>query len=192
MKAIYKLGIAGFSLLLIGCFSRDDDSFGRSVNLEIFDAFSLQNDREYVVGDTIYFELRFSRYLPEEGFPNLLDIYETTDEKQFGYSFIFEKFSEQENSFRFINIASEFVIAEKNDTTNNFFFNDLGIVAILNAEQDMYESRVGIILKEEGLFRFDFDNIYLTTPFNFDKVQLSIWHEILDGEAIDFEFSVVE
>ena len=192
MNSIYKLGIAGFCVLLVGCLSREDDSFNRSVSLDILDAFTFQNEKEYAVGDTIYFELSFSRYLPEDGYPNLLDIYETTDEEQFGYSFSFEKFSEQESGFRAVNIDPQFIIAEKNDITNNFYFSDLGTIATLNDAKDTYESRVGIILKEAGVFRFDFENTYFNTPYNYNKVQLGIWHGISDREAVDFEFSVIE
>lgn len=192
MNSIYKLSIVVSCLVLVGCLSREDDSFSRSVSLDIQDAFTFQNEMEYAVGDTIYFELRFSRYLPEEGYPNLLDIYETTDAEEFGYSFGFEKFSEQENGFRVINIDPQFIIAEESNTDDFYFYSNIGTVAKLNAAQDMYESRVGIILKEDGLFRFDFENTYFNSPYNYDKVQVGIWHEISDSDAVDFEFNVIE
>lgn len=192
MNSLYKLGVAGFCLLLIGCFSKEDDSFGRSVSLDILDAFTLQNDKDYVVGDTIYFELKYSRYLPEEGYPNLLDIYETSEAEEFGYSFGFEKYSEQENGFRLINIDPQLIITEENNIDDFYFYDNTGTAAKLNAAQDAYESRVGIILKEQGLFRFDFDNIYFNSPYNTSKVQVGIWHGISDIDTKDFEFNVGE
>lgn len=187
-----KIGAITFCLLLIGCFSDDDGGFGRSISLSIQDAFSMENQKQYNVGDTVFFELRFSRYLPEEGFTEFLDIYETTKSEDFAFSFGFEKFSELENGFSPVNIDEEFIVAEKKNLDTFYYYNDFGTSAGMNAARDAYESSVGIILPEEGLFRFNFENVFIQSPYDFDQVQISINHSFSTNGALDTEFEVVE
>ncbi|MBM1104864.1 hypothetical protein JQC67_01820 [Aurantibacter crassamenti] len=79
MKNIVLVFLLCFSLF--GCFQKEDDYFQPHVELK--EAFVFDNKKEYAVGDTIYLDLNFSRYLEEEGYSNLLDIYETTGAEKF-------------------------------------------------------------------------------------------------------------
>ena len=80
------------SLLFLGCLSTDDDEY-RPIWLTAQNAFDFPLQNEFSVGDTLYVEQYFSRYLPEEGYEELLDVYETTKDEEFGYSFQIEKYS---------------------------------------------------------------------------------------------------
>ena len=190
MTLIYRFSLVVFFFVLLGCFS-SDDSFGRWVRLDLNDAFSIENKKEYVVGDTIFFELRFSRYLPEEGFSELLDVYETTKSADFGFSFRFQKFSELEGGFREIYISEDFIVADKNNV-NDYFYQHYGTVATLNTTNDTYVARVGVILVEAGRFRFDFDNVSIQSPFGSDQVQVEIYHSFSGIGQLDTEFVVTE
>jgi hypothetical protein len=192
MTLIYRIGLGLFCFILLGCFSYDDDGFGRSVNLNIQDAFSLENQKEYSVGDTIFFELRFSRYLPEDGFPELLDIYQTTKSEDFAFSFGLEKFSELEDSFRQVNINEDFIIAEKKNLDIYYYNNNHGTFVALNTAKDSYEAKVGVILVEDGLFQFNFNNLFIESPFTDDGVQVGIYHRFSTDEVLDVEFEVTE
>ncbi|MFS4492465.1 hypothetical protein [Maribacter sp. 2308TA10-17] len=187
-----RVGVTVFCLLLVGCFSNDDGGFGRTVSLNIQDAISMENLKQYNVGDTIFFDLRFSRYLAEEGFDEPVDIFETTKAEHFSFSFDFQKFSELENRFSPINIDEEFVVAEKRDLDTFYYYGGYGTSVGLNEAQDSYETTVGIILVEDGLFRFDFDNIYIQSPYDFEQVQISIYHSFSVDGRLDTEFEVLE
>ncbi len=192
MNFIYKAVLTVFGFLLIGCFS-DDDGFGRSISVGIKDAITLENKKEYIVGDTIFFELKFSRYVAEEGFDNLLDVYETSNSEVFRYSFGLEKFSDLANNFTRVDIDPKFIIAEQHDLADMYYYYDgYGTVAVLNAAKDVYESKVGVILAESGTFKFYFDNVYLRNGYDYDKINLSIGHSFSENNPIDLEFSVLE
>jgi|GEM_PF-1442868 len=189
MKNFRQLLIIGFAITFLGCYSGDDDYFLR--NVEVADAFVFENAGNYVVGDTIYIELNFSRYLKEENYANLLDIYETTGSEKFNYSLLFSKFSSFSNSFETIGIADEFLFAEKGEVLG--ISNEVKVV--LNGARTMYESRIGIVLAETGDFNFDVDyySFYLY-PENVgeDKVFFEVWHRFTDTDTDKFEFTVTE
>lgn len=188
MKKVILCIILVFSLVFLGCYSDDDGDSFRFIQLEIEDAITLENESNYVVGDTIFFELKFSRYLEERGFSNLLDIYETTDSDEFSYSFGVLKFSSFTNNFDRIAIDSDFIFIEKGIGFDGFS----GTAAVLNQEQNEYESRVGLILQEAGNFRFDFEFITLFPEFVQGKVNLDIQHRFTTAQPEDFEFTVTE
>lgn len=184
-----KKSILVLVILLIGCYSKDDDYYIRQV--EIKDSFVFENERTYVVEDTIYFELNFSRYLFEEGYSNLLDIYETTGSEEFSYSFRFSKFSDFSNSYLPINIAEDFVFAEKGKVSGQ----SNEVRAVLNDEQTMYESRIGIKLAETGNFNFDTENYSFNIyPNNVvkDKIFFEVSHRFTDIDKERFVFTVTD
>lgn len=186
MKNIYKILVSVIGVFLFGCYSGNDDY--KLVSLRIQDAFAIENEGNYVVGDTIFFELNFSRYLPEPGYSNLLDIYESTDAIDFNYGFDLRKFSSLSNDYVYVAIDPSFVFAEKGKVFESF---NQG-TATLNEDQDRYESRVGIILVETGDFRFDFENPYIRSQYMADKVYLEIRHEFSTSSTINLEFIVTE
>ncbi len=190
MKAVLISLFTG--ILMVGCYSRDD-SFERTVRLQIQDAITLDNKETYSVGDTIFFEVRFSRYLKEEGFSSLLDVYETTDEKQFLYSFGLSKYSDFSNRYESVVIDPELILGSRFDNSNSWgSFLSGDMVVELNDTQDFYESRVGIVLVETGDFQLNLDFLTFGTNYFNDEVQLAIEHSFSNDSPLNTEFTVVE
>ncbi|MFS4468799.1 hypothetical protein [Maribacter sp. 2210JD10-5] len=188
MKKYSTIVLILVGLLLNACFSGDDGITNRFIELRLTDALTFENEGNYVVGDTIFIELNFSRYLEEEGFTNLLDVYESTNAKSFGYSFRLEKFSELGNSYIGTTIDGQFLFAEKGRIGP---FETIDVV--LNDAEDTYESRIGIILAETGNFRFNFDFLSIFSQnVDFDKVNIEIQHLFNTAVPEDFEFTVNE
>jgi len=179
--SISILVVVGYFLL--GC----DRDKAPHIRLEVQDAFVFENNQNVVVGDTIFFELNFSRYLDEEGFANKLDVFESSGSDSFSYSFNINKFSEETGGFNRIQIDDEFVFAEKG--TNIGFRR---ATADLNQERTAYESRIGLIMVETGNFELDFEFTSLrSVDFLEDKVQLDIRHTFSNGMG-KFSFEVSE
>lgn len=171
------------ALVLVACYSDDDEN--RFISLNIEDALIFENDGNYMVGDTIFVELNFDRYLDEEGFPNKLDIFESSGAESFRYNFSLNKFSEISDGFRRVEISPEFLIPEKGTVDG---FNEA--TAQLNPERTRYESRIGIILAEAGRFELDMTFIALYSDvYREDRVQIEIQHTFLNTIP-NFEFEV--
>ena len=190
MKKAYLFISVVVLVLLLGC-SFDDDN--RFINLEIQDALVFDNNENYSVGDTLYIELNFSRYLDEEGFSNKLDVFESSGIVSFEYDDIsLFKFSESDNRFQIATLAPEFLFAEKGS------IDDSGIVSVeLNMETAQYESRIGVILQEVGRFSFSgleflflFDRLSRQSSDD-ERVRISIRHRF-SGTPPNFEFTVSE
>ncbi len=190
MKAVLISLFVG--IIMVGCYSYDD-SFERTVRLQIQDAISLENRETYSVGDTLFFEVRFSRFLKEEGFSSLLDIYESTDEEQLLYTFGVSKYSDFSNRYESIAIDPALVLGPRFDDANfsgSLFNSDM--VVELNDTQDFYESRVGIVLVETGDFQLDLDFLTFDTYYFDNDVQVAIEHSFSNDSVINTEFTVVE
>lgn len=187
MKTKAFILLAGIGLLLQSCYSYDDEGGSRYVELQLTDAFNFENDKNYVVGDTIFLELNFSRYLEEEGFSNLLDVYASTDSEEFSYPLELLKYSALSDNFVFTKIAEQFIFAEKGSVDGLYWVN-----AKLNDSRDTYESRIGLILAEEGEYRLNTQFLELESKWNFDKISIGIRHRFSDKTEEDFEFIVSE
>lgn len=172
-------------LFLFGCYYEDDYVF---VDLQIQDALIFENEKSYVVGDTIFFSLRFSRYLEEEGFSNKLDVFETTGAQSFNYPLNLEKFSPQSNSYVFIEVANDLLVAQEGRIGNQ----NNTLEATLNEANDSYESSAGLILAETGNFRIFFDFFTLHPNTEGDRINLLINHSLSNTSLSDFEFEVTE
>ncbi len=181
------------SFMLFGCYSRDDDYYGRNVRLTITDAVAFDAKKEYVVGDTLVFELKFSRYLKEDGYGTLLDVYETTDSKQFGYNFGISKFSGFSNTFQRISIDEQYILGARTDEGYSTYFGG-SMAALLDADEEGYTSKVGIILVDNGRFKIDLNYLDLNSGFGYDtdRVELAIEHLQTPENESNAEFTVVE
>ncbi len=186
MKKIVICLIMG--IVLIGCYS-SDDYYDRTVRLQVRDVITFTNDKEYQVGDTLRFEVAFSRYLNEDGFSSPLDVFETTGAEAFSYGFDLYQYSDFSKRFEPIFLDSELVIGSKGE--GSYYFGN-GVVAELNETRDTYVSEVGVVLVESGTFQLDFDFLYFTSPFNENSVIVSIEYVRPSDGTLDLEFSVVE
>ncbi|WP_276168973.1 hypothetical protein [Zobellia alginiliquefaciens] len=188
------IGAMLLGLFLVGCY-HDDDGGSSYIYVEALDAFTFEAEDEYVVGDTIFFSQKFSRYLKENGYSELLDVYETTKAEQFGYSFDLQKFSEFSNTYVSISIDSKYLLTTELDTSD-YYYSNYGTIAELNDQKDAYESKVGIILPESGKFKLDFSNVQFRSQFYHhlynENISLSIAHQFTDIDDTTLEFVVSE
>ncbi|MBM1104863.1 hypothetical protein JQC67_01815 [Aurantibacter crassamenti] len=101
------------------------------------------------------------------------------------------KYSELSDRYVQVPVSEDYVFAEKGEIIGQY--NDIN--AVLNNEQTIYESRIGIILIEPG--RFDifgqsrFFNIFPVNVLQ-GKVHFSISHIFEDEVAERFTFTVKE
>jgi len=194
MKKVHAVLLFGLSLLFFGCYSRDDDYFDKIVRLSISDAVVFDNQENYNVGDTLIFELRFSRYLDEAGFSNKLDVFETSNSEEFGYSFGISKFSDFSNNFESVNIDEEFILGTRSANYSYFGYgySNANMAALLNENQEEYISKVGIVLVETGRFQLDFERVTLSTGYDFDTIGVEIEHLLSAESTLNTEFTVNE
>lgn len=186
-KIIGILGVVLVSLLWIQCSPPDDDVYWDSVQLVIEDHLKVENNENYIVGDTLFFELDFSRYLPEEGESNLLDIYETSGANEFSYSFDLLKYSTFSESYQGLWLDDKYVIAEKGIANYSS-----QVSVILNSGTNIYESRIGVILAEEGEYQLDFDYLNLYSGYTSDKPSVGIEHTITENNPLVLNFTVTK
>lgn len=183
MNRIPFIVLSILAIMAVSCYGDDDPN--RYISLVIQDALVFQNDENYTVGDTLYIELDFDRYLDEEGYPNKLDVYESSGAESFWYDFALNRSSDLSNGFQRVEISPEFLLPEKG-TVNGFG----DATAQLNPERTRYESRIGLILAEEGTFELDllFISLYSEAFFD-DRVQIEIQHTF-SGTPPSFQFTV--
>ncbi|WP_289060638.1 hypothetical protein [uncultured Zobellia sp.] len=182
-------------LLLTGCLSDDGGSNFHYVHVEAIDAFTFDEQMEYAVGDTIFFTQKFSRYLKEDGYSELLDIYETTDDEAFSYYFGLQQFSEFSNAYEDVYVDPEYIVTSGENTADNYPYSNYAVTAILNEAENAYESNVGVILREGGAFRLDLSYVSFNNQSSYyrgEGVSLNIKHRFTNPDNAYLEFEVVE
>lgn len=186
-KIIGILVVVLGGLIWIQCSPPDDDVYWDSVQLVIEDHLKVENTENYIVGDTLFFELDFSRYLPEAGESSLLDVYETSGASEFSYSFNVSKYSAFSESYQDVWLDDKYVIAEKGIAD---YSSEVSV--ILNSETNIYESRIGIVLAEEGEYQLDFDYLNLYSRYNEGKPSVRIEHIITETNPLVLNFTVAK
>ena len=184
-KIIGILGIVLGGLFWMQCSPPDDDVYWNNVELKIKDILKVENQGNYIVGDTLFFELNFSRYLPEEDKSNLLDVYETSGAYEFTYNFGILKYSAFSGIYQGFRIDEEFLVAEKGDVD---FSNQISV--IFNMETNIYESRIGIVLAEEGEYQLNFDYLNLISAYNSYNPSVNIEHTVTASNPLLLNFTV--
>ncbi len=187
-KSIGLFVIVLIGLLWVQCSPPDDDYYWSYLYLEIEDAIQVENRETYTVGDTLFFEINFSRYLPEEGESTLLDVYETSGATEFNYNFSLLKYSAFSESYQGIWWDEKFLVAEKGGKEGSDYSSR--VFAVLNTEKDVYESRIGLILAEEGEFKLDFEYLRLSATYNASKPSIELEHIISEENPLQLNFTV--
>lgn len=91
MKKLNYILLIAFISLFTNC-DTNDDGFYKNLFVDVPNLVSIQTQPNYSVGDYIYINADFSRYLPEPGHTDLLDIYKTTGgATQFAFSYVVER-----------------------------------------------------------------------------------------------------
>ena len=77
------------TLSIVSC--KSDDEFYNAVYISVPNLISIDTPASYSVGDDVSFHTDFSRYLPEAGQTDPLDIYRTSQAESFGFAYRLEK-----------------------------------------------------------------------------------------------------
>ncbi|RKR15048.1 hypothetical protein CLV91_1130 [Maribacter vaceletii] len=185
-KNIALIGIVLGSLFWTQCSPPDDDYINwNTIELKVKNALKIENKENYTVGDTLFFELNFSRYLPEDGQTTDLDVYETSGVNKFTYGFGMLKYSSFSDSYQGVSINEKYLLSEKGSV--NYASQ---VFTILNPDTNIYESRIGIILVEEGEYQLDFSYLTLYSDYNPDKPSVGIEHIISEDLPLLLNFRV--
>lgn len=148
MKTFYQYL---FGALFIGLFfncSEPDEIYMGSKTITVPNLIQIETAASYKVNDFIYIISSFSRYLPEEGFNDLLDIYKTTKSTEYSFDFILEKKSAY-GTWTTIDIGNKIVVSKGKKSVD---YSD-SAVCVFNPTENKYEFRAGIPLLESGEFR---------------------------------------
>jgi hypothetical protein len=142
----YIFGILSIAFFL-NC-SEPDDIYMGSKNLKASNLIEIETLPTYKLNDLIYINSSFSKYLQEEGYDDLLDIYKTTKSNEYTFEFILEKKSAYD-TWNTVNIGNKIIVNKGKSYANNV---NIG-VCVFNPETNLYEFRAGIPLLEIGEFR---------------------------------------
>lgn len=129
----------------------DDDEFYNSKYIAIPGLIQVENQDVYLVGEEIYLNTHFSRFLTEPGYSNQLDLFKTTDGASFSFSFGLEK-RNPDNSWTVVNLENKMVPDEGRIYDGDYCIGQ----AIYNPDTQTYQFRAGIPLQETGTYRIFF------------------------------------
>lgn len=152
MKIAFKHLLALMSIgLFLNCSEPETDSIvDKSVEIRLENLIQIETVSSYKLNDLIYINSKFSRYLPEKGYKDLLDIYKTTKSNEYNFNFILEKKSAY-GSWSQINFGDKIVVSKGKSYSS---YSNVGI-CVLNTDTNQYEFRAGIPLLETGEFRIN-------------------------------------
>jgi hypothetical protein len=145
--------IALSSLVLLTACSNKDSEFFNEITVEVPNQLVIETQSSYAVQDTLWLHTAFSRYLPETGYNNLLDVYQTSGQApNFLFAFILEK-KAADGTWVFYslnsNLVEDYGIAEQYD---GYY---LGYCNYIDTSKT-FDFRSGLKLTEAGQYRLNF------------------------------------
>ena len=147
MKKILALFI-GLSILTSCTDTTDENSYyQKTIHLYTENNIKVFTQNNFNVGDKLYIESIFSKLQDEPGYPNKLDIFKTTNSRQFGFYFSLEKKVFNGNWTNIIFNATDFEAGGLGSISYN------SAICELNNSNTQYEFYKGIILQEAGEYR---------------------------------------
>lgn len=159
MKKILGL-LIGLSLLSSCTDTTDEDSYyQKTIRLSVNNYIKVYTQSTFNVGDKLYIESIFSKLQDEQGYPNKLDIFKTTNSRQFSFYFTLEKKVFNGNWTNINFNATDFETGGLGSINYNL------AICELNTSNTQYEFYKGIILQETGEYRLtiqpSINNYYL-------------------------------
>ena len=149
MKKIHYILLIAVAFLVSNC-DTNDDGFYNNVFVDIPNLVSIESHSStYTVGEKLYIEADFSRYLSDGA---LLDIYKTTGATQFAFSYVIEK-QISATEWEVVTVNDSQLVIEEGDAQNGSYV--YGICEY-NATDESYEYRVGFPLLTAGTYRMSF------------------------------------
>lgn len=136
------------AIIFSSCSSGDQDSYyQKTIQLSVNNYIKVYTQNNYNVGDKIFIESRFNKLQDEPGYSNKLDIFKTTNTRQYGFYISLEK-KVFNGSWTTINLNNTDF---ESGGLGNYNFNN-GICE-LNPTNTFYEFYKGLILQESGQYR---------------------------------------
>jgi len=187
MKKILALFI-GLSLFTSCTDTTDEDSYyQKTIQLSVTDYIKVYTQSSFNVGDKLYLESIFSKLQDEPGYPNKLDIFKTTNSRQFSFYFTLEK-KVFNGNWTNINLNSTDF-----ETGGLGSINYNTAICELNTSNTQYEFHKGIILHEAGEYRlqiqpyiFNYNNFY----FYNGNINVEFFTTIENLTDTTYEFTV--
>lgn len=175
MKTYFNCILTVISIgLFHSCSEPDSDSPAYSnINVNSANLIQIETVSSYKLNDLIYINANFSRYLPEDGFDDLLDIFKTTNSNEYTFYFSLEKKSAYD-TWNQINFGDKIVV-DKGKSYSSYY--DVGI-CVFNPENNKYEFRAGLPLLETGQFRLQIDRELNPVYTNHTKIPIYIYTTI--------------
>ena len=161
MKAIITILTILQLIFLSSCMSDDDSIYLRKpTQVTVKNLIVVETTPTYTVNDVLYFNVYVPRYIKEEKFVDLLDVFKTSNNNLIPIGFNLEKKTAY-NTWSNINIGNNYIL-DKGQVfePNNPFGN-----CVLNNITNVYEFRLGIKLLEKGDFKLNI-NEYLSCYAN--------------------------
>lgn len=156
MKTLQYLFFGAMATLLMAAdCSNKDSEFYNDVFVSSQNLVDVEDQPAYTTGDVIWINTYdFSRYIPENGKPNLLDVYTTSGGAQtFTFSYLLEK-RNANDEWELVNIAESDVMRDLGNSTTYGEF--VQAQSVFDIELQSYEYRGGIRLNQAGEYRLSF------------------------------------
>lgn len=153
MKKLFYIVLFSSSFLVTNC-NTNDDGFYQNVFLESNNLVNIETQATYAVGDYLYIDADFSRYLPDtQNLGAFLDIYKTTTgATQYAFSYVIER-KINATEWEVVSVNDSQLLVNKGAAQNGSFV--LGICQY-NSSDETYEYNVGFPLQTPGVFRLSF------------------------------------
>jgi len=150
MKKLQYIFLIAIAVLVSNC-DTDDDGFYNNVYTDIPNLVTMDaHSTTYTVGEMLYINADFSRYLNEGG--TLLDAYKTTGATQFEFSYLIEK-QINANEWEVVSVNNNQLDIVKGNAQNGSYVYGL---CEYNPVDETYEYRVGFPLLAAGTYRLSY------------------------------------
>lgn len=170
-----------------GCWY-SDDSYQDNIFLEVPDLIEVEgNETNFTAGETLWVLGSVSRYLPTEESPALLDVFKTTRSETFRYRIELRRQTDSGN-YEYINLTEEDFVIDTGDIDS--FYSPF-VLAVLNETEDTYESRIGIVLQDPGVYELDINFLEASNPER-SEFRVSVATNIANANEYWYEFTVAE
>ena len=162
MKTIITLLAILQLIFLSSCMTVDDsDYLNKPIQVAIKNLIVVETKSTYNTNDVLYFNVYVPRYIKEEKFVDLLDIFKTSNNNQIPIGFNLEKKTAY-NTWSRINIGNNYILDKGQTSDVNYPFAS----CVLNNIDNLYEFRLGIKLLEQGEFKLNINEYLSCYPDN--------------------------
>jgi len=152
MRKLQYIIIATAAVFFSNC-DTNDNGFYNSVFLESTNLVSIEVQPNYSVGDNLYVTADFSRYQPEIGQEELVDIYKTTgNAPEFTFSYVIEK-QNSSSVWEVVYVNDSQLDIIEGDAQNGAYVYGHCIYDTVSAS---YKYNVGFPLLSSGQYRLSF------------------------------------